>query len=481
MNVVFIFADQHNPQFCGCYGGMTRTPNIDSISSDGVRFENAYTNSPLCVPSRASMFTSRYVHEIAAWDNCFPYNGKVPGWGSYLRDNGVLLTTIGKLDFKANTDHGIEDERLIHDRDSFDVVGLFREPPAVPRKLYHMKNNWEIRPREPGTIIEHEVKVADEAVNWLLNERPEDRQWVLNINFSKPHSPWTPRKDLLDYYMEKINNLGEKYKQDYDGLHEVDKAQSVHTCGYVFDNECVKLSHAAYHATIEEHDENVGKVLETLEALGIRDEVLIVYSSDHGEMARAHGAWEKISLYEDSIRVPMIISGPGVPKNKVIKAPVSLIDVFPTINEALGNEPAVFSRGKSLLTLAKTGNDAERPDYVFSESHANGRIAASYTIRKDDWKLIEYVGYEPLLFNLKDDPDEMNNLGDTRKHDPLVEKKLEELRKILYSVCSPEGVDLQARYDQNCLKEELASTGRLQKELAKRGFQPSTEKLIPMD
>lgn len=481
MNVVFIFSDQHNPQFCGAYGGITRTPNIDSIAASGTRFENAYTNSPLCVPSRASMFTSRYVHEIACWDNTFPYDGRVPGWGSYLKGKNVLLTTIGKIDFQPDADHGIEDERLANNRKSYDVVALYREPPAVPRKKYHVPNNWDVAPRGPGEELKPEEAVTAEAISWLKESRPSDRPWVLNINYQKPHSPWKPLPELYSYYRERVGKLEDKYLQRLDELHEVDQAQSIHTCGYLYDEERVKNSHAGYHATVEEMDTHVGRILDTLKELGIREEVLLVYTSDHGEMARAHGAWEKCSLYEDSIKVPMIISGPGIPSGRVIQDPVSLIDVFPTINEALGNEPAAFSRGKSLVKLARDGRDDDRADYVFSESQANGRMAGSFTIRRGDWKLVEYVGYGPLLFNLKEDPNEMKNLAVLKPDDPMVGKKLQELRGILYSICSPEGVDLQARYDQNCIKEQLAQSGRLEKELERRGFREENGRLVPLE
>ena len=109
MNVVFILSDQHNPFFSGCYGNsITRTPAIDSIAERGVRFENAYCASPLCVPTRGAMFTGRYVHEVGTWDNALAWTGAPSGWSHHFRDSGVGLTTVGKLDFKPDVDHGIE-------------------------------------------------------------------------------------------------------------------------------------------------------------------------------------------------------------------------------------------------------------------------------------------------------------------------------------------------------------------------------------
>ena len=134
MNVVLIIGDRHNPEFAGCYGNpITRTPSIDSIAERGARFESANCISPLCVPARGAMMSGRYVHEIGAWDNAFPYAGVPRGWGHYFREQGVCFTTVGKLDFLPGVDHGIEEERLPLHRDSLDIHSLFREQGLQPR------------------------------------------------------------------------------------------------------------------------------------------------------------------------------------------------------------------------------------------------------------------------------------------------------------------------------------------------------------
>ena len=150
MNIVFILSDQHNPLFTGCYGGITRTPNIDSLAVDGTLFENAYSNCPLCAPSRASMFTSRYAHQLGCWDNTTPYDGRIYGLGHHLKENEIKFTTIGKLDFKPGVDVGIDDMRHVINRRSLDVVGLFRDKPIPPRKKMHMLSHWGAMPnRKP--------------------------------------------------------------------------------------------------------------------------------------------------------------------------------------------------------------------------------------------------------------------------------------------------------------------------------------------
>jgi choline-sulfatase len=479
VNVIFILSDQHNPAFSGCYGGLTRTPHLDALAASGARFANMYSNCPLCVPSRASLITSRYPHEIMSWDNTSPYDGKLPGWGHYFREHAIRHTTIGKLDLAKDADLGIEDMRMAKLRASFDITALYREEAFAPRGSFNFvafTSEGGVKTNEEGK----EAEITEAAIRWLTEDRPLDQPWVLNINYHRPHPKWHPQPDRFNYYNSRIDRLEDRFRIPFDELNELDQAQSVFTCGYETDERQIRLAQAAYHAVIEELDESIGEVLKAVDELGIRDEVLIVYASDHGELARAHGAWGKVSLHEDSVRVPLILSGPGVPANTVIEHPVSLIDVYPTINEALGLPAALFSRGRSLLRLAQTGSDPDHIDYVFAESHAGGMLAGSFMLRRGDWKLLEYVGYRSVLYNLREDPQELHDLLADETPDPIALDKLRELRQILNTVCSPEGVDRLARQQQLELRDELAATGQLYVEQVKRGYEPNREHLIPL-
>jgi choline-sulfatase len=478
MNVIFILSDQHNPSFTGCYGGITRTPNLDALAASGARFAGAYTNCPLCVPSRASLMTSRYAHEIFSWDNTTPYDGMLPGWGHHFRERGIRFTTIGKLDLAPNADIGLDDMRMAKLRASYDITALFRDEAFAPRGSFNcvaFTDDGGVKTKDEGK----EAEVTEEAIRWLRDEKPSDRPWVLNVNYHRPHPKWHPQPERFAFYKARVGELEERFRLPFDALNEVDQAQSVFSCGYETDERQVQLAQAAYNAVIEELDGDIGRLLQAVDELGIRDEVLIVYASDHGEMARAHGVWGKVSLHEDSVRVPLLICGPGVPAGTVVERPVSLIDVYPTINEALGNPPATFSRGRSLLQLAQTGADPDRIDYAFTESHAGGMIAGSFMVRHGDWKLIEYVGLRPVLYNLKDDPQELRDLLAVESPTPDALAKLQQLRQLLNSVCSPEGVDRLARRQQLELREELAASGQLFEEQVKRGYESNRDHLIP--
>jgi choline-sulfatase len=466
MNVVFILADQHNPSFTGYGGGITRTPNLDELAHDGTVFDRAYTPCPMCAPARASFFSGHYVYENKCWDNCFPYNGdKLPGWGHYFRKNGVCLATVGKLDFAADCDNGVESTFEPNDRVSLDVVSLFRRPPVLLRPKYHMANNWDVSVRKGNKRQERKIVNAAIQKLELLNKKKEP--WILNINFSKPHSPWHPIKDKYDFYKDKIH-LSEKYLQPEYELNPVDREQSRHTCGFIMDTEHLINCHAAYNAIVEEHDENIGEILNYLKSVDLYDHTLIIYSADHGEMLRAHGTWEKSSLYEDSVHIPMIIKYPGA-KARRVSCPVSLMDIFPTCADVFGILDKALFRGESLLPFI-SGNVHAKHDPVFTESHANGRITGTFGIIKDEWKYLYYDGMGELLFNLKSDPQELNNLLESGNSDIIVRNKRRELSKILLNDRDPHKITENAFSDQDGLKQLLYQSGQLETELNKRGF-----------
>ena len=222
-------------------------------------------------------------------------------------------------------------------------------------------------------------------------------------------------------------------------------------------------------------DGHVGRVLDAVHANGLAGDTLVIYTSDHGEQARAHGAWGKISMYEDSLRVPLLIRGPGVAAGRVCRQPVSLLDLYPTIGGAVGVRVPGFARGASLLAAAGgRGDGTSRPDHAIAECHMFPR-AASFAVRQRDWKLIETLGSEPLLFNLADDPGEMNDLAGAGG---VAADVLDRLGQRLHGLCDARAVDRRARRDQRARIEQLAASGRLQQELAKRGFLPSTSRLI---
>lgn len=481
MNVLFIMSDNHNPLFTGTYGGITRTPNLDALAARGARFDSAYCSSPLCGPSRGSLFAGKAANEIRAWSNAFPWDGSVRGWPDVLRGAGVKLTAIGKLHFKNHADTGIEEELHTHHiPDRPDPVSLYREQEVVRWAKTYVRSWWNSEPRDDDAPLPNEPERTDLAIDWLRCHRSSDRPWMLYVGYAKPHPPWTTRRSLFEHYHSRIPPLSPKYLQPVEDLHPVDQLQAVHTCAYDRDADEVRRLHACYHGMVEEVDGEIGRLLGTLDELSLREDTLVIYTSDHGEMARAHGKWSKLSLYEDSIRVPLIMAGPGVRPGTVVRDPVSLLDVFPSIADHLELPGQPDRRGRSLLPVARGEPDPLGDTPVVSEIHANGWPCSGFAVRQGPWKLMEYIGFRPALYNLDEDPDEMTDLVKTRgEEDPLVAQTLVRLRAALAAVCDPAELDREAKADQRRIREEAAQSGNLADWLWSRGFERNTDRLIP--
>jgi choline-sulfatase len=198
-----------------------------------------------------------------------------------------------------------------------------------------------------------------------------------------------------------------------------------------------------------------------LEKLGLADNTRVIYTSDHGESMGRRGLWGKFTLYEESVAVPMILAGPGVPRGEVSPEIVSLVDCYPTIVEALGHELTDAERelpGRSLWPMVRGGSG---PGLAFSEYHAVGSTSASYMLRSQRYKYIHHVGEPPQLFDLKSDPRELNDLS----ADPDSREVVTACERRLRAMVDPEGVDAAAKADQRVLierhggREKVLQTG----------------------
>jgi choline-sulfatase len=194
---------------------------------------------------------------------------------------------------------------------------------------------------------------------------------------------------------------------------------------------------------ISELDAYVGEVIDELEASGEIRNTVFIYTSDHGEMLGEHGMWLKNVLLDNAARVPLIIAGPGFPKGKTVETPVAHVDLAATLLEIAHLRIPSGLRGHSLLPLAQ-GGQGDHPGFAFSESHSEGNCTGSFMIRKGDWKYIHFTWYGELLFHLKDDPGELNNLAGKPEYAGI----LRERRSILTSQLDPEAVTQRAFQEQ---------------------------------
>lgn len=447
MNLLFIMSDEHNPHILGCSGHpVVKTPNLDELSKQGARFQNAYCNFPICVPSRASLATGRYAHEIGSWDNASPYIGGNSSWGHRLTEQGYQVTTIGKLHYRQDEDDtGFPDKRLsMHILDGVgDIFSLVRD--HMPLR----EGRRKIAGSGPGdsSYTRYDRAITKEAVHFLRHEAyNHDKPWVLFVSYVSPHPPLIAPKEYFDLYPLEEIDLPSDFSLDMRPKHPViDEYRRVWKLDEELDEDTIRKGRAAYYGLCSFLDAQIGEVLRALREAGLDDSTRIIYTSDHGDNIGEHGLWFKSSMYDASVSVPFIISGPDIPQGKVVENNISLIDCFPTIINAVGAEFAEEDGdlpGVSLLELARGETNVQRT--VFSEYHAAGSIAGTFMIRGERYKYIHYVNYPPQLFDLIEDPHELNNLAENEAYQDV----LADFDRQLRSIVNPEEVDREARRDQ---------------------------------
>lgn len=456
-NVLCLVSDQHTRRILGAYGNIAvDTPNLDALAANGTLFTRAYCASPICVPSRAGMATGRPVHQLGNWDNAHPYTGReAASWGHRLVSQGYPVTTIGKLHYSsANDPTGFPDQRLpMHVTEGGGVRGLLRgEMPPAKSSREHVLNAGPGESEYTG----YDRAIAAEAVRWLHDEAAQHKEpWVLFVSFVSPHFPLLVPEPYWQRYADRELPMPVAYRREQWSRHPAVVAQRrMQSHDEEFDSDTIRSALAAYYGLVTFLDDHIGRVLQALRESGLSRSTRVIYTSDHGELLGEHGLWWKSSMYEGSVGVPLIVSGPGVPTGHRCRTPVSLLDLFPTIVQGTGahltREDADLP-GRSLWELANEPDDESR--FVFSEYHATYSTTGTYmTIsHRGRYKYVHHVGMPPQLFDLADDPHELHDLAAHPDHDEVVRSCEAQLRTLV----DPERIDLRARTDQRQRLEEL--------------------------
>ena len=467
-NLLFILSDEHNPRVLGAAGhNMIKTPNLDRLATSGTRFNAAYCNSPICVPSRASLATGRHVHRIRFWDNAIPYDGSVPSWHHRLRDAGHEVTSIGKLHFRsAEDDNGFSEEVMpLHVVAGIgDPLGWLRDPLPVRKAALRLAQDAG---RGDSSYQQYDDKITAAAVNWLkarAGARPA-KPWVLFVSLVCPHFPLIARPEWYDLYPEDQVPRPALYEAEERGPDHpyiaAIRACQIYDKG--FDEVKLRRALAAYFGLVSFVDDNIGKLLHTLAATGLAATTRVLYSSDHGDNLGTRRLWGKSTMYEESAGVPMIFAGPDVPAGVVCHEPVSLVDCFPTIVAGAGLPAHPDDRdlpGANLLDVAR-GTAAART--VMSEYHAAGAATGAFLIRKGPFKYVHYVGMPPQLFDLDADPQETRDLAREPGYRGLVADCERELRRVV----DPDAADALAKADQ---RARIAAFGGREAIIARGSF-----------
>lgn len=451
-------SDQHSRDKTGCYGHpLVQTPHIDGLASRGTRFSNAYTNCPICVPARGALATGRYVHQTGFWDNGIPYDGSIPSWGHRLKEQGTIVDAIGKLHFRSPDD----DNGFCEEIDPLHVVEGLRDLLGCIRKGHSIRNK-RAGVLKAGTgdsnYLQYDARNANRAVQWLADHAEEAEPWVLFLSFVCPHPPYTAPEALYDLYPAEEIPLPPQWRlEDWPTHPAIVEFRRFFDLSEPFDEPVLRNLAAAYLGVCTYLDQQIGRVLSALEENGLGDRTRIIYSSDHGDCQGARGIFGKFTMYEESAAVPLIICGPEVPEGRVVHTPVSLIDGFPTVLDAIGASPSPKDSdlpGESLWSIA-TEPDRERA--AFSEYHALGSQNAIYMLRSLHYKY--NVGGPPVLFNLEADPNETSDISSLPESEPI----LSEFEAQLHAIMDPEATDVQAKADQKAKIEAFGGEAEVKK------------------
>ena len=418
MNVLLFMSDEHNPFYSSPYGHrQLDTPNMQRLADTGTLYENAYCPSPLCVPGRSAFLSGRRVHQIQQYNNCQLIHHEHPGYGSVLAKQGIHTAYIGKLHtYNASEFFGFSE--MFSKEAAKDGDGcLSRQPLAI--RHYAAARFPDFGPR--AAAFRDDTANVDRCLRWLQETAPGlNKPWLFVLNTLAPHFPHHVTQPLWDKYAGDLPAYGlDRARHPYaDDLRQHFQTDRI-------TEEQIRGQRRAYLGCVDWVDQQLGRVLDTLAKTGQLDDTVVIYTSDHGEMLGKFGMWWKCSLYEDSVRVPLIISGPGFGGGQRVTTPVDLLDLQATLFDIFDAQRPADWVGQPLLSIASDRT-------VFSEYHGHGTRASSYLIRKGDWKLIWCAAAPHLLFNLAEDPDELHDLATVRP------EKLAELEAELRRICDPE-------------------------------------------
>ncbi len=480
-NLLFIITDQQQSKALGIAGNtVVKTPNLDKLAKQGVYFKNAYTPSAVCTPARSSILTGHSVENTGMSHNNKAYFHKeeglmlMPTFDEILTDAGYHAEYYGK--WHTQTSHAqiyknpkltAKDGRSVfqHKGQSFVYLDYLDENVPIralkkgelydntmtkrpyrsdPLDKYHNDKRGEtlgegplrVQPDSHGELMmdENYSFTAFQALETIeAIERLKDKQFSITVSFHLPHSPILPTAPYYNMYPADEMVAPESIADDMNNSPYRAKNNRLNLTQYT-DPEQLKYMISNYYGLITEVDVWVGKILDTLEEQGLAENTLVIFTSDHGEMLGAHGMREKNVFYEESAHIPLLMRFPdGMKPQTQVDGYVSLVDLFATILDYMDVKEHP-SDGKSLRGLIEN-TDPEQGKYVVTEWNWAGDTEPNYMVIKDGWKLmIPYSKSSKVInamYNLNEDPFEMNNLIGNNPKRKNYQAQAEQLRGYL--------------------------------------------------
>lgn len=454
-NVLLVVSDDLNT-FIGCYGDpRARTPNLDRLAARGVRFERAYCAFPLCGPSRNSFLTGLYPNSTGILDNAQIFRQTIPAQPSMpqvFRLAGYFAARIGKLyhynvPLSVGTD-GHDDPgswELEMNPAGVDRLEEFPRISSLVPGSFGGTLSWYASPHPDRRHTDGIM--ADDAA-WVLERcgRDRSRPFFLAIGFFRPHTPYVaPREPYFGLYPEREMPLVQGVDEDRRDLPAAALGSAKPEDATMTDDQRRRAAQA-YYASISFMDAQLGRVLDALDRTGLADSTIIVFTSDHGYHMGEHGLYQKRSLFEESARVPLLVVAPGRCRpGSVASAPVSQVDIFPTLAELCGVQPPRNLQGQSLVPILADPQAAGRGWAVTQVARGAGKAQPrffGYSLRTPRWRYTEWDegrrGRE--LYDHDRDPRELTNLAEVPEHAATVADLSTRLKAAVATTLPPSGV-----------------------------------------
>ena len=428
-NIVLIMADQLAPQFLPCYGHpLVKAPAIERLADEGVVFDAAYTNSPLCAPSRFSMMSGRLPTKIAAWDNAAEFPAEIPTFAHYLAAEGYRTCLSGKMHFVGPDQlHGFA-ERLTTDVYPADFTWHPEwDRPGERLDWYH---NMDVVTQAGvctrSMYLDYDDEALFHAKRYLFERAREDdgSPFLLVLSMIQPHDPYLCRQETWDLYRE--DDI-DPPKTPHGSVEEDPHSARLRHCygasDLSLDEATLRRARRAYYGAVSDIDNKVGELCRALDEAGFGDDTVIVFTSDHGDMLGERGMWFKMSFFEHSARVPLIVHAPRHFAPGRVSSAVSLVDLLPSFVEiardGAAGDYATPIEGRSILSHVSAGSGH---DEVIGEFFGEGAQEPIFMIRRGSRKFVRAEGDPDQLYDLDSDPEERSNLATANAERDEVER-----------------------------------------------------------
>ncbi|MFW6457682.1 MAG: sulfatase [Planctomycetota bacterium] len=448
-NILFIMTDQMRADAMSCSGDWVKTPNLDRIAREGVRFSNAVTNSPVCIPARVSLATGRYPHNTAVWNNTYhDMSPDTSTWMQAVREAGYRTSVFGKTHLHHHQGDLREREHLIHAY-GLDDVNEIGGPRASTRVGSYMTERWAekglwraykedyderfshkpwvVRPSVLPLEEYADVYVGQRAREYLEGYEREE-PWFCWVSFGGPHEPWDTPEPYASMYDPADMPRPAGAKEGIDGSFLNGRLGGLmeEKCSCDMTEEEIAAMRANYAANVTLIDDQIGDILDTVEQRNELDNTVIVFCSDHGEMNGDHGLIYKNQFLNGALRVPLLLRTPETLKRqgdgRVCDSPVEWFDLGPTMVELSGGEIVHQQFARSLCPVLDKASEPHRP-------HVVSEIRGELMIMDAEWKLVVNDRGEPyLLFNQREDFEETDNCV----NDPKVQDVVDEMMLRLF-------------------------------------------------